>query len=80
MKIIYRDFQQDIYKDLVRIICVLAKVHTEEATDAIVDAFHIGQIVGVDKELERKAGLPEDDDYKKWTDMLGFKHVMKKFM
>ena len=81
MKIIYREFQQDIFKDLVEILKVLAKVHTEEATDAIVDAFDIACLVGVEKDLMRVAGLPDDEeDYKRWTDMLGFRHVMQKFM
>ena len=76
MKVIFREFQQDIYQDLVRILCVLAKVHTDEATDAIIDAFHIGQIVGVDKELESVTGIEVDDNYKSWTDYLGFKHAI----
>ena len=81
MKIIYKDFQQDIFKNLVEIIKVLAKVHTDEAIDAIVDAYEIARIIGVEKDLMRVAGLPEEDeDYKKWTDMLGFKHVMSKFL
>ena len=79
MKIIYREFQQDIYKNLVEILKVLAKVHTEEATDAIVDVFEIATIVGVDEELEKVSGLmDEEEDYKKWTDLFCIKSALEK--
>lgn len=79
MKILYREFQQDIYRNLVEILKVLAKVHTDEATDAIVDLFEIATIVGVDKDLELEVGLPEiEDDYKGWTDRFCLKKVLEK--
>lgn len=79
MKILYREFQQDIYKRLFEILKVLAKVHTDEATDAIIGVFEIATIVGVDKTLEVDAGLPEDEeDYKSWTDLFCLKSALEK--
>lgn len=56
MKILYKEFQRDIYKCLVNILCVLVTVPTDEATDAICDAYKIARLTGIEKELDKIGG------------------------
>lgn len=69
MKILTREEQQSAFKELVEVLKFLAKIDGMEATDAIISAFKIADIVGVHKDLDRISGVKEEaDDYRTWTD------------
>lgn len=57
-KIVSRKKQNDVYKRLVRIIQVLSKDESAEATDAICDAFDIALVVGDIEMLEALGERP----------------------
>lgn len=66
VKIIKREQQQKLFKQLIEIIKVLATVDTRDATEAIIDAFDLAETLGILGDLERVAGK-EEPDYKRWT-------------
>ena len=79
MKILYREFQQDAFKEIVEIIKVLAKRDGDDVTEAIKSAFELARIIGVEKDLDRLAAAPEEEnaDYDKWTNMFCLRTILR---
>lgn len=79
MKILLREDQQHVFKDLVEIIKVLATVDGQEATDAIKCAWRLADNIGVQSDLDRLAANADSvQDYKQWTWLFGLKRIVEK--
>ena len=78
MKFVIREHQADAFKEIVEALKVIAKVDSEEATDAIIGLYKVARILGVEKDLDRIANAKEqEDDYGNWTDMFCLRTVLR---
>lgn len=78
MKLVIREHQEDAFKEIVEALKVLAKIDSEEATDAIIGLYRVARILGVEKDLDRVANAKEqEEEYGSWTDMFCFRTVLR---